>query len=106
MVPSAKLVGQFPECDAVFCNNDDLAMGVLFECQRRGIPVPGEFGICGYNDLGVTAEAVPTVTSVTTPLREMGQRAGQILLDSDTSAGITRVDLSFSVSKRESTRKQ
>ncbi|HTJ91825.1 MAG TPA: LacI family DNA-binding transcriptional regulator, partial [Pararobbsia sp.] len=35
-----QMLERAPDCDAVFCNNDDLALGALFECQRRGIRVP------------------------------------------------------------------
>ena len=40
----ADLLAQAPDIDAVFCVNDDLALGVLFECQRRQISVPEQIG--------------------------------------------------------------
>ena len=51
----AELLSRDPAADAVLCNNDDLALGVLFECQRRDIAIPDAFGICGFNDLDVMA---------------------------------------------------
>ena len=36
----ADLLAKAPDTDAVFCANDDLALGALFECMRRHIPVP------------------------------------------------------------------
>lgn len=99
-----KLLLRAPDCDAVFCNNDDLAMGVLFECQRRGISVPDDFGICGFNDLGVTAESVPTVTSVSTPLREIGYRAGRLIIENPDGTP-NQIDLGTSVSSRSSTQR-
>ena len=97
----ARLVAQYPQCDAVFCNNDDLAVGVLFECQRRGLRVPQEMGICGYNNLGVTAETVPTISTIITPLYEIGYQAGQAILDDLTQPDC--VDLGFKLAAREST---
>ena len=47
----ADLVAQAPDIDAVFCVNDDLALGVLFECQRRRISVPRDIVLVGFNDL-------------------------------------------------------
>src|SRR3979490_1030648 len=47
----ADLMAKAPDIDAVFCVNDDLALGVLFECQRRQIAVPGKIAIVGFNDL-------------------------------------------------------
>ena len=34
-----------PKLDAVFCNNDDLALGALFECHHAALAVPGRIGI-------------------------------------------------------------
>lgn len=101
-----KLVNRLPDCDAVFCNNDDLALGVLFECQRRGVSVPDDFGICGFNDLGTTAECVPKVTSVRTPLRQIGLLAGQMINGGDAGKAGTTVDLGFEIAVRESTRRR
>ena len=47
----AELLARAPDANAVFCINDDLALGALFECQRRQIAVPTQFGIRGFNDL-------------------------------------------------------
>ncbi|SNZ19608.1 LacI family DNA-binding transcriptional regulator [Cohaesibacter gelatinilyticus] len=100
-----KLMQQYPECDAIFCNNDDMALGVLFECQRRGINIPRDFGLCGFNDLGVTAECVPTISTVQTPLFEIGQTAGTILLKGLEQYPEDTIDLGFAVAPRESSRK-
>ena len=43
----------------VFCNNDDLALGVLFECHRASIDVPQTIGIAGFNDLDMMQVAFP-----------------------------------------------
>jgi LacI family transcriptional regulator, gluconate utilization system Gnt-I transcriptional repressor len=71
----ADLLARAPDCDAVFCGNDDLALGVLFECQRRHISVPDEMAIVGFNDLEFMASAVPSLTSVRTNRYEMGRNA-------------------------------
>jgi LacI family transcriptional regulator, gluconate utilization system Gnt-I transcriptional repressor len=71
----ADLLARAPDIDAVFCVNDDLALGVLFECQRRQISVPEEMAIVGFNDLEFMAAAVPPLTSVRTNRYEMGRDA-------------------------------
>ncbi|MFN3937527.1 MAG: LacI family DNA-binding transcriptional regulator [Gemmobacter sp.] len=73
------LLAQAPDTDAVFCANDDIALGALFECQRRGIRVPQDFGIAGFNDLEFSAVAEPGLTSVRTHRYEMGQRAVEMV---------------------------
>ena len=71
----ADLLSRAPDIDAVFCINDDLALGVLFECQRRRISVPEDMAIVGFNDLEFMAAAVPSLTSVRTNRYEMGRSA-------------------------------
>lgn len=74
------LLSQAPDCDAVFCNNDDIATGAVFECHARGIKVPEQMGICGFNDLGTTSQMHPAVTSVYTPRFEIGKKAAEIVV--------------------------
>ena len=38
-----ELIEKAPDLDAIFCCNDDLALGALFECQRRGIGSPSRY---------------------------------------------------------------
>ncbi|MCB1412911.1 MAG: LacI family DNA-binding transcriptional regulator [Xanthobacteraceae bacterium] len=71
----ADLLTLVPDMDAVFCVNDDIALGVLFECQRRQISVPDDMAIVGFNDLEFMAAAVPPLTSVRTNRYEMGRNA-------------------------------
>lgn len=101
----AQLLKQSPDTDAVLCNNDDLALGALFECQRRGIAVPNRVGICGFNDLEMMAAAHPTVTSVKTYREEMGRQASTLLLQtlSDNEPAVPLVNLGFDIITREST---
>lgn len=96
-----------PDLEAVFCGNDDLALGVLFECGRLGIPVPGQMSIVGFNDLEYAASAFPSLTSVATPRYEMGRKSAEIVLEIIRGSGkrpvSRRIDLSFSISERQST---
>jgi len=94
-----------PTLDAVFCNNDDLALGVLFECNRSAIDVPGRIGIAGFNDLEMMQVAFPSITSVRTPRYEIGRRA--IAMARAAIAGERPaervVDVGFALQAREST---
>lgn len=101
----ADLLSRAPDTDAILCNNDDLALGALFECQRRGIAVPRDIGICGFNDLEMMAAANPTISSVRTHRYEMGEKAMQMLADAlDGSESAQPVlDLGFEVVIRQST---
>ncbi|MGJ5093121.1 LacI family DNA-binding transcriptional regulator [Bradyrhizobium oligotrophicum] len=98
------LLMKAPDLDAVFCANDDLALGVLFECQRRHIAVPEQVAIVGFNDLEFMAAAVPTLTSVRTNRYEMGRRAATMIMDAVEGRPVAQrvVDLGFEVIERQS----
>ncbi len=94
-----------PDIDAIVCNNDDLALGVLFACQRAGIEVPGQICIAGFNDLEMMSVAYPSLTSVRTPRYEIGRQA--ITMVRAALAGERPdpavIDLGFELKIREST---
>jgi len=101
----ADLLSRAPETDAIMCNNDDLALGALFECQRRGLRIPQDMGLCGFNDLEMMAAANPPVTSVRTFRLDMGRDAFRMLTGA--LAGIEPeapvVDLGYEMIARQST---
>jgi LacI family gluconate utilization system Gnt-I transcriptional repressor len=94
-----------PDLDGVVCNNDDLSLGVLFACHRRGIDVPGKVGIAGFNDHEMMAAAYPSITSLRTPRYEIGRRAvAMALAEIAGEPAAERVfDLGFELEIREST---
>ncbi|PUA17918.1 LacI family DNA-binding transcriptional regulator [Glaciimonas sp. PCH181] len=101
----AKILEQTPDCDAVFCCNDDLALGVLFECQRRGIAVPTQMAIAGFNDLPWAAQSNPAITTIVTPRYDIGYIAAELLLKTLKGQPIekSRIDLGFELAIRAST---
>lgn len=94
-----------PETDAVFCNNDDLALGAQFAAQRAGLTVGSQIGICGFNDLEVMASAYPAITSVKTRRREMGEIAATLVLEriAGKQGDPPRIELDWQVIARSST---
>jgi LacI family transcriptional regulator len=66
---------------AVFCANDLLALGVLQEMTRRGLDVPGDLAIVGYDDIDFAAAAAVPLTSVRQPRAQLGQAAAELLID-------------------------
>lgn len=70
------------ECDAVFCCNDDLALGVLFEAQRMNLRIPDDMALCGFNDVEAAALVNPSLSSVHVPRYKMGTLATEMVLES------------------------
>jgi LacI family gluconate utilization system Gnt-I transcriptional repressor len=104
----ADLLAREPDIDAVFCANDDLALGVLFECRRREIAVPEQIAIVGFNDLEFMASSVPTLTSVRTNRYEMGSTAAAMLIEAIEGKRPEQpvLDLGFTVIERQSSQTQ
>jgi len=100
----ADLLAKAPDIEAVFCVNDDLALGALFECKRRHMSVPEQMAIVGFNDLEFMSSSVPTLTSVRTNRYEMGRKAAMMVIESLEGRRPVElvVDLGFSVMERQS----
>ncbi|WP_293765463.1 LacI family DNA-binding transcriptional regulator [uncultured Aquitalea sp.] len=98
------LLAAHPDCDAVFCCNDDLAIGVLARCQQRDIAVPAQLAVAGFNDLSPAAWTSPPLTTIATPRREIGRIAAQQLLArlDGKPHGPSRIDLGFALQHRQS----
>ncbi|MBA6234048.1 MULTISPECIES: LacI family DNA-binding transcriptional regulator [unclassified Colwellia] len=67
------------DCDAVFCCNDDLALGALHECKKMHINVPSKFGVCGFNDIEMATYAEPSLSSVSVNRYKMGKQAMELI---------------------------
>jgi DNA-binding LacI/PurR family transcriptional regulator len=67
--------------DALIAPSDHDALALLSRLQRRGVRIPDDIALVGFDDDEFAAETFPTLTSVSQPLEEMARRATQYLLD-------------------------
>lgn len=67
---------------AVACANDEMAIGALSALHQRGISVPDEMSVAGFDDLRFAAFAIPPLTTVQIPTVEIGEAAMRLMLDS------------------------
>ena len=77
----ATLIERRPDVRAVFCSADTLAVGAIFECQRRGLRIPGDIAIAGFDDLDIASQMVPALTTLRVPRYELGRRAGEMICE-------------------------
>lgn len=95
----AQVLEDYPHTDALFCTNDDVAIGAYFECLRRGISVPGEMAIAGFHGHDVGQAMAPRLASVITPRETLGTRAGAELLQRLQGGALTEpvIDLGYRI---------
>jgi DNA-binding LacI/PurR family transcriptional regulator len=72
---------------AVVASTDVLAIGVLHEAHERGIRVPKDLSVTGFDDIPLAAFTVPALTTVRMPVREMVAAAVRMVIGEDGSAG-------------------
>ncbi|MGO1296578.1 MAG: gluconate operon transcriptional repressor GntR [Vibrio sp.] len=99
-------LAKYPQVDSVFCTNDDLAAGVIFECQRQRIRVPEQMGVAGFHGHDVGQSMIPTLASVITPREQVGRLAATQLVErlKGLSYEESAIDLSYRLDIGESLR--
>ena len=65
--------------DGIFASNDETAVGAMWALARRGISVPGQVKVIGFDGTAVDEFHEPTLTSVTQPFAEIGRTAVDLL---------------------------
>jgi LacI family transcriptional regulator len=71
--------GQKP--DGVFCGNDQIARGVVDALRERGVHVPDDVSVVGFDNWEIVAAATrPPLTTIDMNLKELGREAGRLIL--------------------------
>jgi len=89
---------------AVVCGNDVIAYGVLLEAERRGLKVPDDLSVMGFDDLEWSRHLRPSLTTMHVPTDEVWTRAGEYLVRSLSGrAAALHHEVDVSLVVREST---
>jgi LacI family transcriptional regulator len=72
------LLAEFPEITALVGTADQMAIGAMVRLREHGVPVPGAVSVAGCNDIWVSRDLDPGLTTVRLPLQEMGEAALQL----------------------------
>jgi LacI family transcriptional regulator len=78
---AARLLDQGESFTALFAQSDLIALGAIRELRARGLRVPEDVSVVGYDDIPVAAYVHPALTTVRQPIREVGELAARIVLD-------------------------
>ena len=78
---------------SIVCSTDQLAIGVLHGAATRGLAVPDELSVVGFDDLPISAFTVPSLTTIRMPVREMAARAVQMAIEGAQHGGPVTVEV-------------
>lgn len=82
----------------LYFSNDDMAMGGLFEAMSRGLQVPGDLAVAGFNGLQIGQSAPVALTTVESHRTLIGQRAAEQLLARFAGREVERrIDVGFTL---------
>ena len=90
---------------AIFAFNDNMAVGTIWAARERGLAVPGDLSVVGFDDAELASVITPSLTTVRQPLEEMGRVSAGLLfrrLDGQ-SIDAARLELSTRLVVRDST---
>jgi len=66
---------------AIFCFNDEMAMGVIETAKRRGLRLPADLSIVGFDDIRFARCTDPPLTTIAQPMRAIGEGTVRLLLE-------------------------
>ncbi len=74
-------LAQMPGVTAVFCANDQMSLGLLRALYERGIRVPDDVSVVGFDDIPESEFFLPPLTTVRQDFDELGRRALRLIVD-------------------------
>lgn len=80
-VAAEKLFDRYPEMDGIFVANDQMALSVLREACRRGIKVPEQLAVVGFDNIPESAYFYPSLTTISQDPQQLGGQAVQLLVN-------------------------
>lgn len=103
-----ELFSDTPGLTAVFCVADEFAMGTISYLKDRGILVPGQVSVIGFDNLRMANMFIPKLTTIAQPIYQLGYRAAEKLheLLSTGEVAILREKMQHKLIVRESSRER
>jgi LacI family repressor for deo operon, udp, cdd, tsx, nupC, and nupG len=78
---AAELLALPDRPSAVFCFNDEMAMGVIATAREKGLRVPADLSVVGFDDIRFARCFDPPLTTIAQPMREIGEGCVRLLLE-------------------------
>jgi LacI family transcriptional regulator len=77
---ASRLLDLSPRPTAIFASNDEMAAGIVFAARERGIAIPDELSVIGFDDTPIAAHIWPPLTTVRWPIVSMARAAARKLV--------------------------
>ena len=77
---ATRLLNRRDRPTAIFAGNDEMAVGVYVAARKAGLRIPEDLSIVGFDDTPISARIWPPLTTVRSPIREVGRAAADLLL--------------------------
>ncbi|GAB3905806.1 LacI family DNA-binding transcriptional regulator [Kibdelosporangium lantanae] len=97
-----ELLRTSPSVTAIIAGNDLMALGVVAALRQRGVRVPEDISVAGFDDLPAAQDVVPALTTVRLPLDQGARRAGRIASGTETVTSLARLWMPAELMVRES----
>ena len=75
---------------AIFCSNDSMAAGVIKYCYQKGIEIPKQLSVTGFDDSMIAQEIWPSITTVRQPVAKMSKHAASALINKISGNGSSK----------------
>jgi len=75
-----EVLEKFPEVTAIFAYNDIIALGAYTAISQKGLKIPDDISIVGYDDIEMASIISPRLTTVSQPFYDIGKSAAELLL--------------------------
>ena len=80
-VAAERLLGRKEAPTAIFCFNDEMAIGVIDTARRRKLRIPDDLSVVGFDDIRFARYTDPPLTTVAQPMRQIGEGTVRLLLE-------------------------
>lgn len=101
-----RLLRAAPDTSAIFCANDLIALGVLKQLTARGLGVPGDMSLVGFDDDHFSELLAPSLTTVRQQPYRVGRRAAELAMDGAAPSAIQEIVFEPELMVRESVRRR
>lgn len=78
-----ELLNKFPHTDGIVACNDMVAVSIYKVLHSKGIKVPEQIQIIGFDDIAISSLMTPAISTIAQPITEMGIKAARLIVDSN-----------------------